>query len=752
MRFKHCILNDTANFLYCCMKFSIPLFQFILLLSVLASSACKGGLPKEEIRRYEVQASRVTIIRDNWGVPHVYGKTDADAVFGVMYAQCEDNFARVEANYIMMLGRTAEVNENNSIYDDLRMQLLYDTTAAIKDYNNSPTWLKQLCNSFAAGINYYLYKNPNVKPALITRFQPWYPLLFTDGGITHSRTGGISEKEIESLYGSHIETTSKVETNNHLRNNVNFEGSNAFAIAPSRSAGNAAMLYINPHTPFYYRTELHMVSEEGLNAYGAVTWGQFFVFQGFNDHCGWAHTASEADAVDVYEEKITGDENSLVYDYDGKRLPLEIRKIQLRTKAIGADSKNVVITYRTQHGPVMGIRNGKWLSVKETNRSLNGLVQSWQRTKAKNMVEFKAALSLRGNNANNTMYADDSGNIAYWHGNFIPTRNASYDWSQPVDGSTSATDWKGTHSIDEIIHFENPAIGWLQNCNSSPYTAAGNSAGIAKVYPAYMAPEQENFRSLHLMNLLSNNNKFTLEQVTATGYSRYLSAFDSMLPPLISAYINLPNSNPLKQFLAEPIKILAGWDKNSSSESVPTTIATEWAYRLIYTQPPPQGAAENQVKMLSLYAQQSSPTVLLKLLRDALLVLQNQHGRWQVPWGELNRYQRASDHLEESFDDNGKSIPVPLASSLFGSLPSYEVNRIDTKRRYGTSGNSFIAAVEFGKRVRAKSLITGGQSFDPSSKHFNDQAIMFAEGKFKDVLFYKEDIQKNKERVYHPGQ
>jgi acyl-homoserine lactone acylase PvdQ len=146
--------------------------------------ACSPSGNDPDVKKYEEQASHVTIIRDKWGVPHVYGKTDADAVFGLMYAQCEESFERVERNYIEKLGRQAEVDGEAYLYNDLLMRLLYDTSAAITDYKNSPAWLKKLLNAFADGINYYLYKHPEIKPALLKRFEPWFPLLFTDGGYT----------------------------------------------------------------------------------------------------------------------------------------------------------------------------------------------------------------------------------------------------------------------------------------------------------------------------------------------------------------------------------------------------------------------------------------------------------------------------------------------------------------------------------------------------------------------------------------
>jgi acyl-homoserine-lactone acylase len=707
---------------------------------------------KNDLERYTKQAERVTIIRDNWGVPHIYGKSDADAVFGLMYAQCEENFERVENNYLKMLGRQAELNEENSLYDDLQMRLMYDTAAAIADYKKSPAWLKQLLVAFADGINFYLYKNPGVTPALLTHFEPWFPLMFTDGSIAATRTGGLEEQDVMNLYGQQDQSTGKLQHQSLFDRRI-LDGSNAFAIAPSKTLSKNALLYINPHTTFYFRDEVHIVSEEGLNVYGAATWGQFFIFQGFNEHCGWAHTASAADAADLYEEKVVNKNDQFFYDYNGQLKPVAEKTLLIKHRKDGKVLQQSFMVYYTHHGPVMGSRNGKWLSLKETNRSLNGLMQSWLRTKAKNFKTFQNIMQYRGNNSNNTTYADDSGNIAYWHGNFIPKRDTAYDWSKPADGSIIATEWKGAHKVDETIHFYNPSNGWLQNSNSSPYSAAGDNNITAGTYPYYMAPEGENFRSLNAKKLLSRETSFTMEKLIGIGYDRYLSAFDTLLPPLFSAYEALAKTDPLKQALREPIAKLKAWDKAASTSSIETTVASEWALRLVFFQPfITADMLDNEVELFSAVAVKTPPAQRLRLLNDVLAALQNMYGTWKVPWGEMNRYQRTAGYSDQHFDDNAPSIPVGVGSAFWGSLPSYEVNRYDTKRRYGTSGNSFVAVVEFGKKVKAKSVTTGGQSFDIRSKHSNDQALMFAEGKFKEVNFYKEDVLKNKVRMYHPGE
>ena len=452
---------------------------------------------KTEINNWQQQAKRVTIIRDNWGIPHINGKTDADAVFGLLYAQCEDDFNRVELNYIEKLGRSAEIKGEAALYDDLLLQLLIDSTAAKNDYNKAAPWMKKLLNAYADGINYYLYKNPQTKPLLLTRFQPWYPLLWTDGSIGAINTADITTAELKKFY-----TKDPIPVATIAKDQDQQTGSNGFAFAPAVTASGNAILYINPHVTFYFRPEVHVKSEQGLNAYGAVTWGQFFVYQGFNEHCGWMHTSNNVDVADLYEEKIITKNNHYFYEYDHQLKPVIEKKIQLRFLQDGKlQTKNITALY-THHGPIMASRNNKWISLRSFNRSPISLQQSWLRTKAKSFEDYKKVMDLKANTSNNTVYADGQGNIAYWHGDYIPVRDRKLDWSKPVDGSTSATEWKGLHDVKDIVHLYNPSNGWLQNCNSTPFTVAGINSPKKENYPGYMAPDGENFRGVNAVRIL----------------------------------------------------------------------------------------------------------------------------------------------------------------------------------------------------------------------------------------------------------
>jgi acyl-homoserine lactone acylase PvdQ len=735
----------------------------LLLVLLSASMSLIAQKPSSiELSRWNQHAQQTTIIRDEWDIPHVYGKTDADAVFGLMYAQCEENFPQIEKNFLEMLGRRAEMEGPKVIYEDLMMQLIQDSAEAVKDFERSPLWFKQLLIAHADGINYFLYKHPEVKPAVLHKFKPWYHLMWTDGSVSPTRSAGITEKHVEAFYGQQLMANSTAvnikhttaaprsifEQPNYDMEDKTLKGSNGFAIAPTHSKSGNALLYINPHVPFYFRSEMHMVSEEGLNAYGAVTWGQFFIYQGFNEHCGWMHTSSYADVADVYEEQVQKINNELFYTYEKENKKIGARKINIKYLDNGVLKTNSFDTYYTDHGPVMGMQKGKWLSLQENNRSLDALIECWTRTKAKNLGEYTKAMELLANNSNNTVYADAAGNIAYWHGNFMPKRDPKFDYTRPVDGTTKATDWKGLHSLKEIVQSINPSNGWLQNCNATPFTVAGDKSPKATNYPAYMAPDGENGRGVTAVALLSKIDKINLEELIALGYNKKLSAFSILLPRFIAA----ATTATLAPRTKKAIDYLASWDHVADTNSIATSIAIEWATKL-GTEIPPAETEEAATQILVKYNRMDLEVPFetkVKLLEATSDEFEKWYGQWEMKWGEINRYQRVGPG--KNFDDNQMSLAVNQASSRWGGLPSFESRRYPTTtKRYGYTGNSFVAAVEFGKRLNAKTIITGGQSRFAESKHFTDQAAGFIHGQFKTIHYYKEDVLANKQLAYHPG-
>lgn len=719
-----------------------PRWGILLLAAVCAS--CAPADP--DVARWEHTARNVTIIRDDWGVPHIYGKTDADAVFGLMYAQAEDDFNRVETNYLNAMGRLAEAEGETALFRDLRMKLFIHPDSLLAQYTASPAWLQALMNAFADGLNFYLYKHPEVKPRVITRFEPWMALSFTEGSI-----GGdierVSIPRLRRFYGG--EPTQVTDAGSEGQP-VEPNGSNGFAIAPANTAAGHALLLINPHTSFFFRSEVHVVSEEGLNAYGAVTWGQFFVYQGFNERAGWMHTSSGVDNIDEYTETVVQRGGSASYRYGAELRPLMASVITVPYKADTGMARHQFKVYRTHHGPIVHASDGKWISVRLMQEPVKALTQSYTRTKARDYKAFRETMELHTNSSNNTVFADADGNIAYFHANFVPKRDTRFDWTKPVDGSNPATEWQGVHAIDESPNVVNPATGWIQNTNNWPYSAAGTNSPKQADYPRYMETNVENFRGTHALRVLQNKKRFTLDSLLAAAFDGYLTGFADLIPLLGRDWERAPARSPLKAKLAEQIRVLRNWNLRWSATSVPTTLAVFWGDELLLN----VAAAATRAGMTAYdYAlTRATPLQRLAALASASDKLTADFGTWKTPWGDINRFQRLTGDIVQPFNDSGPSIPVPFAAGRWGSLASFAARAYDgTKKWYGTSGNSFVAVVEFGDSVRARAITAGGASGHAASPHFNDQALRYSTGDLRDVYFYRHQLTGHIEREYRPG-
>jgi acyl-homoserine-lactone acylase len=616
-------------------------------------------------------------------------------------------------------------------------------------YGRSPQWLQALMDAYADGLNYYLHTHPQVTPKVIRRFEPWMALSFSEGSI-----GGdierVSVSRLRAFYGGRSAPAAPAE-----EAPAQYEeprGSNGFAIAPSNTKNGRALLLINPHTSFFFRAEAQMVSEEGLNAYGAMTWGQFFIYQGFNDRAGWMHTSSSVDNIDEYLETIVQRGGKYFYRHGGEERPVHESRVRVPFRTDAGMKVAEFTTYRTHHGPIVRSQDGKWVAVRLMEEPLKALQQSYLRTKARNYAEFRKTMELHTNSSNNTIFADAEGNIAYFHANFVPRRDTSFDWSRPVDGSNPATDWKGVHGIDETPLVVNPASGWLYNTNNWPYSAAGANSPNRADFPKYVDEGSENPRGLHAIRVLQDRKDFDIPSLRDAAYDSYLTAFEVLLPPLLKDYDATPATNALKSRLAAQIAVLRGWDYRWSEQSVPTSLAIYWADELQRN----VAAAATRASMSSYdYAiARATPAQRLRALAAASDSLRSQFGRWQTPWGEINRFQRLTGDIVQPFNDAGPSIPVGFPSARWGSLASFGARPYpNTKKWYGTSGNSFVAVVEFGRdSVRAIAVTAGGQSGHPSSKHFNDQAVRYSKGDLRPVYFYRNQLTGHIEREYRPGQ
>jgi acyl-homoserine-lactone acylase len=456
------------------------------------------------------------------------------------------------------------------------------------------------------------------------------------------------------------------------------------------------------------------------------------------------------DNIDEFAETIVEREEGLFYLYGEEERPVETRQVTVPYKTDTGMAEREFTVYRTHHGPIVREADGKWVAMALMEEPMNALIQSYSRTKATNLREYVEVMGRHTNSSNNTLFADAEGNIAYFHSNFVPVRDPRFDYARPVDGSDPATDWQGVHSFEESPNVVNPDVGWTYCTNNWPYSAAGPDSPDEDDYPYYMDTGSENFRGIHAIRVLEGRTDFTLDGLIEAAFDSYLPGFERVIPAVLRAYDGTPESDPLKARLAGQIEALRGWDYRWGVESVPTSLGIFLGEALM---PMVQGEARAAgMNVYDYIAERATPQQLLEGLAAGSDRLEEDFGTWQTHWGEINRFQRLTGDLVQPFSDDGPSTPVGFTTSRWGSLASFGARRYPgTKRFYGTSGNSFVAVVEFGDRVRARAVTAGGLNSDPDSPHFNDQAGRYATGNLREVYFYPDQLEEHVEREYRPG-
>ena len=666
-------------------------------------------------------ARNVTIYRDTYGVPHVFGRTDASTVFGFAYAQSEDNFWRVEENFIHALGRASELYGEKMLDEDRRNRALEIPRLAREEYARLDRHMRSLCDAFAAGFNYYLERHPEVRPRLLTKIEPWYTLAFIR--YNYYQNGFSRDPSLRRI---------KLQTAAHDIDLREHTGSNGWVINPSRSATGHAMLFINPHLPFFGSGQVyegHVHSDEGWNFTGYTRFGFPFPYVGHNENGGWVSTDNAADLADVYMETFDDPARPLAYKYGkGYRLATErVEEIRVKT-ANGIETRKFTMR-KTHHGPILAARDGKLLSIRMAKLEADGWLREWyDMTRAKSLAALKRAMTPLNMLFGNVMYADRQGNTWYLYNGAVPRRDPRFDWTKPVDGSDPATEWQGYHTIDELPQMTNPKTGWMQNCNTTPFLLTSEGNPDPKQFPKYMVQERDNPRGAISREILASKSKFTFEEWTQLAFDTRVMNAGKRLPSLIAALKQHLETTPNDQ-LREVYDELVRWNHRSTNDSVAMTLFSLWHDRL----------DENKNE--------------LSALNEVINALQRDFGTWKVAWGEISRIQRLDESQGEEFSDAGPSIPVNGVNGNDGAVFTlYAVPLRGLKRRYGVAGASYVSVVEFGPKVRALSIHTFGASGDPKSKHFMDQAVLYARGEFKPAWLSLEDIRANLEAAYHPGE
>lgn len=730
--------------------------------------------------RAAAMAKTVTIRRDAYGVPHVYGPTDAACVFGFLYAQAEDYFWQIEDSYLRGLGRAAEIYGQKELANDLVNRALEISRLAKEEWEASPPKSREIGQALADGLNFYLATHPQTKPRLISRFEPWHALAFRRYALYQSfiyRFSGAQPSEIlnavqEIKDGKTAAAAVGPELLAKLRaaeedqdSMAAHVGSNMWAVRPEKSTTGRALMFINPHQPFFgpgQWYEGHLVSGEGWNLLGACFFGSPFPTIGYNGHVAWSHTVNQPDIADLFTVAYDDPANPKKYRFgDGQRDLVEWTDLVAVKGPEGATSTRAYRFRKTHQGPIVAVRDGKPLAVRFAKLAEGGAIEEWLAMgKAKNVAEFKDAMRPCAIPMFNAMAADNQGNIFYVYNGAVPKRSTKFDWAKPVDGSNPETDWRGYHSFDELPQALNPKCGWLQNCNQQPVATfasgkelkegeADENPKSSQFPPYFMREPRDNGRARISRRILASAGKFDLESWAKAGFDTHVLEAEARIPEMVQEWEAAQAKDPQRAAkLKEAVELLKAWKPVSEVDSVEMTLFTLTFDRAMQM----AERARREGKMAELL---NSPR--LKALEATLADLEKNHGTWKVTWGELNRIQRIHGSQIDSdgrgaFRDDRPSLPVAGAPGPVGIVFNFYARPAEgQKRRYGVAGSSYVAVVDLAPQPKAYTILQFGQSGDPASPHWFDQAQLYAQGKFKPSWHDAESVKAHAERSYHPG-
>jgi acyl-homoserine lactone acylase PvdQ len=683
-----------------------------------------------ELSRWENLAGQVTIHRDAWGVPHIFGPTDESVMFGAAFARAEDQLLEDERYFLAALGRAAELGGESALAADRLRRAFRPEARARRELAESPPGIRRMAEAYADGVNYYLHLNPDVRWEILERFEPWWVFAF------HRLDPDL---QLAGLAEAMPFTTPPAGP---------ARGSNGWAVGPAKTADGTTLLFANPHMAFDVPYEFHLRSDEGLEVSGITAYmivGLPTI--GRNARLGWTHTVNYADVLDVFRLTFDDPDAPLAYRYgDGYRQAEEwTETFRVRTDG-GLESRE--LTLRTSHyGPVVE-RGGQHFALARANHDVGSMFpQYYAMAKARDLGEFRAALDMRRLPYHNVVYADADGNIMYVYGGAHPRRTSDANREVPLDGSDPALDWQGYHSMDEVPVVVNPPSGWIQNANSSPFFATADGENPdPSAFPDYMVREARvlgalsplvdsdgnGLRARQSRRLLAAENDITFERWAELAMDRHFLAADEELPGLFSDWESLEDVDR-RAALEAPIATLREWDRRGGAASAATTLFVLWREAMFA---PPAPATERLARLERVIGQ-----------------LVDEHGTWRVAWGEINRHQRPFTRDGASFDDDRPSLPLGGANAnIVGSIFTATSAKPEGQRhRYGSFGNTYVAVWEFGGESRSRSVVPYGQSADPRSPHFFDQAQLFVDGGFKPAWFTPADVENNAARTYHPG-
>ena len=681
--------------------------RFTIIISIFALFMAPGEAKTSAVDSDEL-AKEVTIYRDTYGVPHIFGQTDESVAFGLGYAQAEDNLPRIHQSLMEALGRVAELEgSKENINRDYRVRLLKIPQFAWENYDRIPPKFQAVLKAFCQGINFYMQKHPDKVPQGMTQVKP---------------------QEVISLARYTIIENFVLpwRTMNEMIRLHEPKGSNMWAIGPKKSANGKAMLFVNPHLSWdglvqWYEAHLH--SDEGWNMIGGTFFGSPVIFLGHNETLGWSHTVNSPDTWDIYAVELNPN-NPKQYRYEGGWREIKSVKENFRSKTESGFFTSTDTLEYTHYGPILERKGNHAYTLKVAGwDDVLALYQWYRMNKAKNLSEFKEALGMMAIPMFNCVYADVQGNIFYLYNGKVAHKPEQYDWRQIIPGGIQATEWGDYFTLNELPQVLNPVSQFVQNCNSTPFQTTLDGNPDPNEFPNYLVGEGMNMRGERALQILEADDSITLEEFKKMAYDNYVLLAERAKLDLIKAFLGLPEAERQKYpKVAEAIDIIEKWDNQASKDSIAMSIFHYW------------------VQIYRSTVKDDDPVKALETLKKAIDELEKQHGTFKVKWGDIHRIKRGD-----------KEYPLDGGSGSYGILHVIGSQHRNGKW-YGNGGHSYVMVAVMSQPIEAYSIFPYGSSRIPGNKHYADQTPLFSSARFKPTWFTKEEIRANLEKAYHPGE
>jgi len=687
-------------------------------------------------REYEDIAGQVTIYRDTYWVPHIFGKTDEACAFGMGYAQAEDNLPQIIQTVRQATGTLAEVYGDDSLEHDYSIRLARIPQYAYENYQKIPPKFRAIIEAYCQGVNYYVEKHPEKTPA------GWRPLVPQDM-VSFGRY--LSMMVFTGLPGAAFNLIDRYEADSEEESSKpdSEMGSNMWAVSPERSETGETMLVINPHLPWdglLQWWEVHLKSEEGWNMMGASFFGSPIIGLGHNEHLGWSHTVNFPDTWDVYRVEINP-QNPKQYSYDGKWRDIEVIKESFGVKkGDGIETISRDLEY-THYGPILRRMGDHAYSLKLSGWDEVLAPYQWYRmSKARDFQEFREAMRIMAIPMFNVVYAGRDDNIFYAYNGKVGRKNEDFDWRNVVEGGTPEAEWDDYLSFDELPQVLNPESGFVQNCNTTPFeTTAGNENPKKEDFPGYLTAEGMGSRAQRLRQVLESKEKFSVEDFLEMPWDTW-SLIASRTVPYLVDIVSKSLKNKPKDHVMKAVEILSEWDLRITHDSEAVPIFYRWMDLYFgkaekrYAEPDPMG--------LGVHRGIGEPDTAIACLEQAVSDIHTKYDRFPISWGEIHRIRHGNVELPMSGGDGER----------FGTLVSIGSRYNDEDGQFQlTGGHSYVAVVVFSDPPKAWSIFPYGHNHtDPDSKHYADQTELFARFQFKPAWFTEEEIMENLEAQYSP--